>query len=132
MASLKRSFDDIDQTSTLDYDHHQFQQSSQDSSLSPPGASYLADHNHHDWGLAWNEVIGIPRVDAGELVDENETFSEGFVFPALSNVHDGFQSWPENGLGAFSNYGLDEPASQPTSNTEHPRAGFDICFGMVS
>lgn len=97
---------------------------------------YKLGHSVHDWGPAWDEVIGIPRVDAGGVIDEDGdedgTPPDEQVFPSISAVYDGFQPWSEDVFGISTNCSSNQPSSQSTDMTEHSGADYDICFGMVS
>ncbi|KAK5057582.1 hypothetical protein LTR84_011582 [Exophiala bonariae] len=132
MTSLKRSFDSIDQPSSLQYDSIP---SSQNSSLSPPAYEtlYQPDHSIDGWGPAWDEVIGVPRVHAGGLqaAEGDGIFPDEQAFSSMSTIDDAFQPWPGDSFGTFSTYSPVEPLSQSTDNTEYYGQGHDICFGMI-
>jgi len=145
MTSLKRPLDSFDQTSslgyetfdqasTLDYDSQRF---SQNSSQTPPDQSDLSQADHHNsssWGTVWDEVVGIPRVDIGDVSAGAELCFDENIFAPINDTHDDYQTWPleNHDLGAFGTNGLDIPMLEPMFSAEAPQAGYDICYGMVS
>lgn len=145
MTSLKRPFGSLDQTSTfefesfdqtttLDYDSQQF---SQDPSRSPPDhrdSSQADHHNSRSWGTIWDEVVGIPRVDIGNVSGDAELCFDENIFAPINDTHDEFQTWSleDHGLGVFATDSLDIPTLKPTFSAESPQPGYDICYGMVS
>jgi hypothetical protein len=131
MTSLKRPFDSLGQTSTLDDGHHQY---IQHSSLDPlyHGDSAHAGHNSPDWYSVLGDVIGNAPFDAGDIASRSERRSNEQIISSVNNVDDEFQLWPFDDLGIFDNDFRIDLCSQPTATGESPEPAFNVCYGMVS
>jgi hypothetical protein len=131
MTSLKRPFDSLDPTSTLDDDYYQNSQYSSLNSLLH-GDSAQTENITCDWDSVLDDVIGNPRLGAGENSDGDEPSSNERIFSSINNVYNEFQ------LGSFHDPGIfdidcrNDLILQPTAVAESPEPAFNLCYGMVS